>query len=31
MDVFRAGGLVLGVELDEMDAENVVVYELIGG
>ena len=26
-----AGGLVLGVELDEMDVENVVVYELIGG
>ena len=26
-----AGGLVLGVELDEMDVENVVVYELVGG
>jgi len=26
-----AGGLVLGVELDEMDVENVVVYELIEG
>ena len=26
-----AGGLVLGVELDEMDVESVVVYELIGG
>ena len=25
-----AGGLVLGVELDEMDAVSVVVYELIG-
>ena len=25
-----AGGLVLGVELDEMDVESVVVYELIG-
>ena len=26
-----AGGLVLGVELDEMDVESVVVYELEGG
>ena len=26
-----AGGLVLGVELDEMDVESVVVYELMGG
>ena len=26
-----AGGLVLGVELDEMDVEMVVVYELVGG
>ena len=26
-----AGGLVLGVELDEMDVESVVVYELVGG
>ena len=25
------GGLVLGVELDEMDVESVVVYELVGG
>ena len=25
-----AGGLVLGVELDEMDVESVVVYELVG-
>ena len=25
-----AGGLVLGVQLDEMDVENVVVYELVG-
>ena len=26
-----AFGLVLGVELDEMDVESVVVYELAGG
>ena len=26
-----AGGLVLGVLRDEMDVENVVVYELVGG
>lgn len=26
-----AGGLVLGVELDEMDVVGVVVYELVGG
>ena len=26
-----AGGLVLGMELDEMDVESVVVYELVGG
>ena len=26
-----AGGLVLGVELDEMDVESVVVYELVEG
>lgn len=26
-----AGGLVLGVERDELDAESLVVYELIGG
>ncbi len=26
-----AGGMVLGVELDEMDVESVVVYELVGG
>lgn len=26
-----AGGLVLGVELDEMDLVSVVVYELVGG
>ena len=25
-----AGGLVLGVQLDDMDVENVVVYELVG-
>ena len=25
-----AGGLVLGVELDEMDVVSVVVYELVG-
>lgn len=26
-----AHGLVLGVQMDEMDVENVVVYELVGG
>ena len=26
-----AGGLVLGVELDDVDVESVVVYELLGG
>lgn len=26
-----AGGLVLGMELDEMDVESVAVYELVGG
>ena len=26
-----AGGLVLGVELDDMDVESLVVYELVGG
>ena len=26
-----AGGLVLGVLRDEMDVENIVVYELVGG
>lgn len=25
-----AGGLVLGVQLDDMDVENVVVYEMVG-